>query len=75
MFWNDKQITVNDTYPMEVFGGLRFSDPRYVLFAKDGVPITYQVAWLAVDGGYQKAAYFINSMYNRFAFPEVVFSE
>ena len=73
--WNDKQITVNDTYPMEVFGGQRFRDLRYVLFTKDGIPITYQGAWLAVDGGYQKAACFINPMHNRFAFPEVVFSE
>jgi len=73
--WNDKQITVNDTYPMEVFGGQRFRDLRYVLFTKDGIPITYQGAWLAVDGGYQKAACFINPMYNRLAFPEVVFSE
>jgi hypothetical protein len=45
--WNDKQITVNDTYPMEVFGGQRFRDLRYVLFTKDGIPITYQGAWLA----------------------------
>ena len=73
--WNDKQITVNDTYPMDVFGGELFRDLRYVLYTKDGLPITYQGAWLAVDGGYQKAACFINPMHNRFAFPEVVFSE
>ena len=73
--WNDKQITVNDTYPMEVFGGELFRDLRYVLYTKDGVPVTYQGAWLAVDGGYQKAACFIDPMHNRFAFPEVVFSE
>lgn len=73
--WNDKQITVNDTYPMDVYGGELFRDLRYVLYTKDGVPITYQGAWLAVDGGYQKAACFINPMHNRFAFPEVVFSE
>ena len=24
--WNDKQITVNDTYPMDVFGGELFRD-------------------------------------------------
>jgi hypothetical protein len=34
-----------------------------------------RILWLAVDGCYQKAACFINPMYNRFAFPEVVFSE
>ena len=73
--WNDKQITVNDTYPMDVFGCELFRDLRYVLYTKDGLPITYQGAWLAVDGGYQKAACFINPMHNRFAFPEVVFSE
>ena len=37
--WNDKQITANDTYPMEVFGGQRFRDLRYVLFIKDGIPL------------------------------------
>lgn len=73
--WNDKQITVNDTYPMEVFGGELFRDLRYVLFTNDGVPVIYQGAWLAVDGGYQKAACYINPMHNRFGFPEVVFSE
>jgi hypothetical protein len=73
--WNDKQITVNDTYPMDVYGGELFRNLRYVLYTKDGVSITFQGAWLAVDGGYQKAACFINPMHNRFAFPEVVFSE
>jgi len=73
--WNDKQITVNDTFPMQVYGGDLFQDLRYVLYTKDGEPITYQGGWLAVDGGYQKYACFIIPMHNRFGFPEVVFSE
>jgi len=73
--WNDKQITVNDTFPMQVYGGELFQDLRYVLYTKDGEPITYQGGWLAVDGGYQKYACFINPMHNRFGYPEVVFSE
>jgi len=60
---------------MDVYSGELFRDLRYVLYSSDGVPTTYQGAWLAVDGGYQKAACFINPMHNRFAFPEVVFSE
>jgi len=64
--WNDKQITVNDTYPMDVYGGELFRNLRYVLYTKDGVSITFQGAWLAVDGGYQKAACFINPMHSLF---------
>lgn len=48
---------------------------RYVLINKHGVPITYQGVWIAVDGGYQKVACFIDPMHNRYSFPEVVFSE
>jgi hypothetical protein len=73
--WNDKLITVNDTFPMEVWNGQRFAHVRYVLFNKNGVPITYQGVWIAVDGGYQKVACFIDPMHNRYGFPEVVFSE
>jgi len=36
------QITVNDTFPMQVYGGELFQDLRYVLYTKDGEPITYQ---------------------------------
>ena len=73
--WNDKLITVNDTFPMEVWNGQRFAHVRYVLFNKNGLPITYQGVWIAVDGGYQKVACFIDPMHNRYGFPEVVFSE
>ena len=73
--WNDKLITVNDTFPMEVWNGQRFAHVRYVLMNKNGVPITYQGVWIAVDGGYQKIACFIDPMHNRYGFPEVVFSE
>jgi len=73
--WNDKLITVNDTFPMEVWNGQRFAHVRYVLMNKNGVPITYQGVWIAVDGGYQKVACFIDPMHNRYGFPEVVFSE
>jgi hypothetical protein len=48
--WNDKQITVNDTYPMEVFCGQRFCDLRYVLFTKDELPVAFMVyGWLLME--------------------------
>jgi len=73
--WNDKQITVNDTFPVDVWQGEIFRRLRYTLNTKQGVPVQYQGAWLAVDGGYQKVACFINPMHNRYGFPEVAFSE
>jgi len=73
--WNDKAITRNDTFPNEVWRGQRFQELRYVLINNEGVPKTYQGAWIAVDGGYQKVACFIDPMHNRYGFPEVVFSE
>lgn len=73
--WNDKQITVNDTFPVEVWQGERFTQVRYTMLNKQGEPVIYQGVWLAVDGGYQKVACFINPMHNRFGFSEVVFSE
>jgi len=73
--WNDKAITRNDTFPNEVWRGERFQDLRYVMINKQGVPKTYQGAWIAVDGGYQKVACFIDPMHNRYGFQEVVFSE
>ena len=60
---------------MEVWNGQRFQNLRYVLLNKHGVPVTYQGVWIAVDGGYQKVACFIDPMHNRYGFPEVVFSE
>jgi hypothetical protein len=73
--WNDKLITVNDTFPVEVWQGERFKHMKFVLLNSRGVPVTYQGVWIAVDGGYQKLACFIDPMHNRFGFPEVVFSE
>ena len=73
--WNDKQITVNDTFPVDVWNGDKFRQLRYTLYSKQGVPVIYQGVWLAVDGGYQKVACFINPMHNRYGFPEVAFSE
>ena len=73
--WNDKQITVNDTFPIDVWQGEKFRRLRYTLITKQGVPVQYQGVWLAVDGGYQKVACFINPMHNRYGFSEVAFSE
>lgn len=73
--WNDKLITINDTFPVEVWQGERFKHMRFVLINKNGVHIVYQGVWIAVDGGYQKVACFIDPMHNRYTFPEVVFSE
>jgi len=73
--WNDKQITVNDTFPVDVWQGEKFRRLRYTLITKQGVPVQYQGVWLAVDGGYQKVACFINQMHNRYGFSEVAFSE
>ena len=72
---NDKQITVNDTFPVDVWHGERFKLRRFILINKDGVDIEYQGVWLAVDGGYQKIACFIDPMHNRYSFNEVAFSE
>jgi len=60
---------------MEVWNGQKFQHLRYVLLNKHGVPVTYQGVWIAVDGGYQKVACFIDPMHNRYGFPEVVFSK
>jgi len=49
---NDKAITRNDTFPNEVWRGERFQEQRFVLINNNGVPKTYQGAWIAVDGGY-----------------------
>lgn len=73
--WNDKQITVNDTFPVDVWHGDRFKLKRFILINKHGVAIEYQGVWLAVDGGYQKIACFIDPMHNRQSFIEVAFSE
>lgn len=47
--WNDKQITVNDTFPVEIWQGERFTQVRYTLLNKQGEPVIYQGVWLAVD--------------------------
>lgn len=73
--WNDKQITVNDTFPVDVWQGEKYRMMRYTLINKNGEAVTYQGVWLAVDGGYQKVACFIDPMHNRYGFPEVAFSE
>lgn len=73
--WNDKQITVNDTFPVDVWQGEKYRMMRYTLINKNGEAVTYQGVWLAVDGGYQKVACFIDPMHNRYGFSEVAFSE
>jgi len=73
--WNDKQITVNDAFPADVWNGDKFRNARHTLINKQCVHIQYQGVWLAGDGGYQKVSSFINPMHNRYSFPEVVFSE
>ncbi len=70
---NDKQITVNDTFPVDVWHGDKFKLRRFILINKHGVAIEYQGVWLAVDGGYQKIACFIDPMHNRYSFDEVAF--
>lgn len=52
--YNDKQITVNDTFPVDVWQGDLFKLKRYTLINKHGVAIEYQGVWLAVDGGILK---------------------
>ena len=73
--WNDKQITVNDTFPVDVWQGEKYRMMRYTLINKNGEAVTYQGVWLAVDGEYQKVACFIEPMHIRYGFSEVAFSE
>ena len=72
---NDKNVTLNDTYPMELASGRVHAARRFKLFTRSGDATIWCGAYVIVDGGYHKYAAFIDPMHDRFSLDEVMWSE
>jgi hypothetical protein len=72
---NDKQITVLDSYPNEIWYGTAHPQETFTLFNEEGEVTLWQGAYLIVDGGYQKVTGFIDPKHASFTYEDVVWSE
>lgn len=71
---NDKQITNNDSYPIEIMQG-KYKNVEFNLRNSKGEIVRVKGGYLLVDGGYQKFSCFIDPMHTRFTKDTVLWSE